>query len=136
MPIVVKAVPQKEFEKWVSLQKSNQASAKIAAKAADSKKMSKAQLMAKGKQIYKTACAGCHGQKGEGIATFPKMTGSKVVTGPVKNHLSIVLNGKKNTAMRAFRSELGKAGVAAVVTYERNALGNNTGDVVQPTDIK
>lgn len=136
MPIVVKAVPQKEFEKWVSLQKSNQASAKIAAKAADSKKMSKAQLMAKGRQIYKTACAGCHGQKGEGIATFPKMTGSKVVTGPVKNHLSIVLNGKKNTAMRAFRSELGKAGVAAVVTYERNALGNNTGDVVQPTDIK
>lgn len=132
MPIVVKAVPEKEFEKWVSLQKAGQ----VSAKAADSKKMTKAQLMAKGKQIYKTACAGCHGQKGEGIATFPKLTGSKIVTGPVKGHLNIVLNGKKNTAMRAFRGELGKAGIAAVVTYERNALGNKTGDVVQPTDIK
>ncbi len=132
MPIVVKAVPEKEFEKWVSLQKAKQASAK----AAGSKKMSKAQLMAKGKQIYKTACAGCHGQNGEGIATFPKLTGSKIVAGPVKNHIDIVLNGKKNTTMRAFRGELDKADIAAVVTYERNALGNKTGDVVQPTDIK
>lgn len=136
MPIVVKAVPEKEFLKWVSRQKAGQASAKAAAKAADSKKMTKAQLMAKGKQIYKTACAGCHGQNGEGIATFPKLTGSKIVTGPVKNHINIVLNGKKNTTMRAFRGELGKAGIAAVVTYERNALGNKTGDVIQPTDIK
>ena len=26
--------------------------------------------------------------------------------------------------------------LAAVITYERNAWGNNTGDVVQPTDVK
>jgi cytochrome c oxidase subunit II len=132
MPIVVEAVPQKEFEKWVSRQKAGQASAK----AAEGKKMTRAQLMARGKQVYKKACAGCHGQNGEGIATFPKLTGSKIVTGPVKNHIDIVLNGKKNTTMRAFRGELGKADIAAVVTYERNALGNKTGDVVQPTDIK
>lgn len=133
MPIVVEAVPQKEFDKWVSKMKAKQATAK----AAEGKKMTKAQLMKKGKEIYKVSCAGCHGQNGEGVATFPKLTGSKIVTGPVSKHIDIVLNGsKKNPAMRAFKGELGKAGVAAVVTYERNALGNKTGDVVQPTDIK
>ena len=26
--------------------------------------------------------------------------------------------------------------IAAVITYERNSLGNSVGDIVQPSDIK
>ncbi len=26
--------------------------------------------------------------------------------------------------------------IAAIMTYERNAWGNDTGDLVQPTDVK
>lgn len=37
--------------------------------------------------------------------------------------------------MAAFGSQLSKTDIAAVITYERNAWGNDTGDVVQPADI-
>ena len=37
--------------------------------------------------------------------------------------------------MPAFRNTLNPVEIAAVITYERNAWGNETGDVVQPSDI-
>ena len=67
---------------------------------------------------------------------FPPLKGSKIATGPVKDHIHLVLNGKPGTAMAAFRDQLNDLELAAVITYERNAWGNNTGDVVQPADIK
>jgi cytochrome c oxidase subunit 2 len=51
------------------------------------------------------------------------------------DHLHIVLNGKPNTAMQAW-SALNDLEIAAIVTYERNAWGNDTGDAVQPKDVK
>jgi cytochrome c oxidase subunit 2 len=63
------------------------------------------------------------------------MTGSKIVTGDIQDHIDIVVKGKPGTAMQAFGPQLSKADIAAVVTYERNALGNNTGDMVQPSEI-
>jgi cytochrome c oxidase subunit II len=66
---------------------------------------------------------------------FPALKGSKIATGPIKDHINIVLNGKPGTAMQAFGSQLSDTDIAAIVTYERNAWGNNTGDVVQPSDI-
>jgi cytochrome c oxidase subunit 2 len=56
--------------------------------------------------------------------------------GPLKEHIDVVLNGIPGTAMAAFGPQLNDAELAAVVTYERNAWGNKTGDVVQPKDIK
>ena len=50
-------------------------------------------------------------------------------------HIDIVLNGKTGTAMQAFAKQLTLSEIAAVVTYERNAWDNNTGDVVQAADI-
>ena len=47
-----------------------------------------------------------------------------------------VLNGKEGTAMQAFRNTLNDVELAAVITYERNALGNSKGDLIQPAQIK
>ena len=40
------------------------------------------------------------------------------------------------TAMPAFATQLDDADIAAVITHERNAWGNNMGDLVQPAQIK
>ena len=131
MPIVVNAVSQEDFDKWVVAQKQ-----KSAAEAARSDKVwTKDELMAKGKQVY-AQCGACHGPNGEGVGPFPKLAGGKIATGPVKDHLNIVIKGKPGTAMQAFGPQLSDADIAAVVTYERNAFGNNKGDLVQPAQVK
>jgi len=38
--------------------------------------------------------------------------------------------------MAAFGNQLNDEELAAIVTYQRNFFGNNTGDVVLPADIK
>jgi cytochrome c oxidase subunit II len=132
MPIVVQAVEQKEFDKWVSLQKTQVA----AAEAGAVKTWSMSELMVKGKDVYAKACAACHGVSGEGVGPFPKLAGSKIATGKLADHLNIVINGKSGTAMQAFAAQMNDVDIAAVVAYERNAFGNNTGDVVQPSQVK
>jgi cytochrome c oxidase subunit 2 len=132
MPIVVQAVSPEEFEKWVSIQK-DKAGAAVAAAAGT---YTKDELMGQGKKVYAGACAACHGAKGEGAGTFPKMAGSKIVKGPLADHLKIVLRGKPGSAMPAFAAQLNDAELAAVVTYERNAFGNNEGSAVQPAQVK
>lgn len=132
MPIVVQAVSETDFNKWVA----QQTGEKIAAAVASTKKMTKEELMTQGKQIYDKTCAVCHKVDGSGTPpVFPAMNGSKVATGPLQAHLNIVLNGKPGTAMQAFGPQLNDAEIAAVITYERNAWNNKTGDVVQPTDV-
>jgi cytochrome c oxidase subunit 2 len=37
--------------------------------------------------------------------------------------------------MAAWKGQLSDLDLAAVITYERNAFGNTTGDIVQPKDI-
>ena len=37
--------------------------------------------------------------------------------------------------MQGYGKQLSLKEIAAVVTYERNAWGNNTGDLVQPADV-
>ena len=66
--------------------------------------------------------------------TFPALDGSKIVSGPRDAHLNIVLNGKPNTAMAAFKM-LSDEDLAAVITYERNAWGNKAGDMVTPAEV-
>ncbi|MCR4346850.1 MAG: cytochrome c oxidase subunit II [Sulfuricaulis sp.] len=132
MPIVVNAVTTEDFTKWVAMQK-NKAAAESAGGA---KTWGKDELMEKGKKVYATTCAACHGANGEGMGPFPKMTGSPVSNGPLDAHLNIVMNGKAGTAMQAFAAQLNDTDIAAVVTFERNGFGNKTGDVVQPSQVK
>ena len=52
-----------------------------------------------------------------------------------EDHLDRVMNGKADTEMQAWAPQLSDLEIAAVITYERNAWGNDTGDVVQPMTV-
>ena len=58
-----------------------------------------------------------------------------MANGAMGDHIDMVLHGKAGTAMQAFGVQLNPAQLAAVITYERNAWGNDMGDMVQPRDI-
>lgn len=132
MPIVVRAAPEEEYRAWVAERKTAQAEqAALAMRTWD-----KNELMALGEKVYVTSCATCHQVDGVGVAgAFPSIRGSEVATGDVQAHLKLVMDGRNGTAMQSFGSQLGDVELAAVVTYQRNALGNATGDVVQPAMI-
>lgn len=95
------------------------------------------EMMAMGEDVYNTSCTACHQPTGKGIPpAFPSLVGSPITTGDVSAHIDMVLNGSaKNPAMAAFASQLTKTQIAAVVTFERNAWGNNTGDLIQAADV-
>ncbi|WP_246540052.1 cytochrome c oxidase subunit II [sulfur-oxidizing endosymbiont of Gigantopelta aegis] len=132
MPAVVEAVSKEKFALWVAEQQAVKA-AKLA-EASSGKVWTKDELYAKGETIYNVKCAACHQATGLGIPpAFPALKGSKIATGPVADHLNIVLHGKNTMPAWAAESDLD---LAAIITYERNAWGNNTNDVVQPADIK
>ena len=89
-----------------------------------------------GKTVYTSNCAACHQADGKGIpGLFPSIAGSAVATGPAEDHIKVVLNGRVNTAMQAFRDQLSDEELAAVITYQRNAFGNDMGDTVSASDI-
>ncbi len=133
MPIVVKAVTQEEYDQWVASKKQ---SAKADADAVN-KKWSKDELMAKGEQTYNNTCASCHQANGKGLAgKFPAIKGSQVAIGDPQAHIKLVMKGKADTAMAAFGSQLSDMQLASVITYQRNAWGNDTGDTVQPSMIE
>ena len=92
--------------------------------------------MAKGETAYNANCAACHQANGAGIpGVFPPIAGGPISTGDVAGHIDIVVNGKAGTAMQAFGEQLNAVDLAAIITYERNAFGNSTGDMVQPADV-
>lgn len=133
MPIVVIATSEQGYKDWLAQQKGEA----TAGSADVNKKWTMQELMTKGEQVYGRICAACHQPTGLGLApTFPALKGSKIATGPVDGHLEIVFNGKSGTAMQAFKSQLSDTEIAAVVTYERNAWGNNTGTMLQPAQVK
>ena len=94
------------------------------------------ELMEEGERVYLRNCASCHQANGQGIPpAFPSLVGQGLAVGPIQEHIDIILYGKAGTAMQAFGAQLNAAELAAVTTYERNAWGNNTGDMVQPKVI-
>lgn len=133
MPIVVKVVSQEKYTQWVAEQKK-----KASALAEDpNKQWTLADLQARGAKVYAANCAACHQATGKGLPpTFPALDGSKIATGDKAAHINRVLNGKPGTAMVAFGKQLSDTDIAAVITYERNAWGNKTGDMVQPAEVK
>ncbi|HLU60963.1 MAG TPA: cytochrome c oxidase subunit II [Gammaproteobacteria bacterium] len=140
MPIVVHAVPEEEYEAWVREQQEKAgvlASADGEAAAAEPQEWNMEYAMRQGEKVYTQMCASCHMATGEGLAAagYPALKGSAIATGDLAAHLDIVLHGKPNTAMMAFGGLMSDEDIAAVVTYERNAWGNDTGDLVEPSDI-
>lgn len=134
MPVVVEVKSQEDYAKWIAEQKSKTAAVVID----PNKTLSLDELKANGEKVYLANCAACHQPTGAGMPpVFPALTGSPVATGPKAAHIDIVMNGgKKNPAMAAWAKVLNDVDIASVITYERNALGNKTGDAIQAAEIK
>jgi mono/diheme cytochrome c family protein len=94
------------------------------------------QVIETGRKVYGAQCAVCHGAEGQGHApAYPPLAGNQSITmsSPV-NSIRMVLNGgyapgtRKNPrphGMPPFGHILNDDEVAAVVTYIREAWGNN-----------
>lgn len=136
MPIVVEVKSVADYDAWLNEQNALTAQAADAEKASLSSSMSKDELMQLGEATYMAHCAACHQPTGLGLPpTFPALKGSLVATqGSIAEHISLVVNGKG--MMPPFGKQLSLKEIAAVVTYERNAWGNDTGDLVQSSDVK
>ena len=136
MPVVVIAKDPADYEAWISEQEDVQRKAKEEEQRLLAMNLSYEELMTEGERVYLAACAACHMPNGEGLpGVFPALKGSQMALEDIPAHIDIVLNGKTGTAMQAFAKQLTLTEIAAVVTYERNAWGNNTGDIVQAKDV-
>ena len=138
MPIVVIAMEQDDYDAWVAEQVEAQAGE--AELLASDRDWTQAELMERGQGVFMSQCAACHQPNGQGLpaAGFPALTGDSMAADPARlaDHIDIVLHGSDvNPAMAAFGRTLNDLDIAAVITYERNAFGNDTGDVVQPRDV-
>lgn len=132
MPVVVEALPQEEYDEWVLAQR-EQAEAE---RELTSKEWTMAELMERGESVYNTNCAACHQADGSGVPpAFPALVDSAIATGDIAAHIDVVVNGVPGSAMQAFGPQLSEVDLAAVVTYERNAWGNEVGDMATPQDI-
>ncbi len=133
MPIVVEAKSETDYLAWLDEKKAE----KAAAAASAEKTWTMDELMAHGETTYNTYCAACHQVNGEGLPNvFPGLKGSAIAVGDIAKHIEVVVDGVPGTGMQAFGPQLNDADLAAIITYERNAWGNNTGDMVQPSDVK
>lgn len=91
--------------------------------AACSPKLDKAQMAEEGEEVYITNCSRCHQITGEGSVDYPTLAGNPVVMidnpAPI---VDIVMNGRGS--MPPFQGVLTDREIAAVLTYIRNAWGN------------
>jgi cytochrome c oxidase subunit 2 len=136
MPIVVVAKTPEKYKEW----KAEKIAAIETAKAEEARllamNMSMDELMVSGKKVYLAKCAACHMPNGEGLpGVFPAIKGSALALNDRPGHIDILLNGRTGTAMQAFSKQLTLSEIAAVITYQRNAWGNNTGDIVQASEV-
>lgn len=137
MPIVVEVVSEADYAKWLDEQHELLAQAAEAEKASLNASASMDELMALGESTYVAYCAACHQVSGLGLPPeFPALKGSAIALGDVDKHISTVFNGISGTGMQGYGKQLSLKQIAAVVTYERNAWGNNTGDAVQAADVQ
>ena len=136
MPIVADVRPEEEFDAWIEEQRLAASLAGEAAVAARAKTWSMQELVPLGKDVFIKHCATCHERDGMGQGSkYPALAGSAIATGVIEDHLNRVMNGKTDTEMQAWAPQLSDLDIAAVITYERNSWGNDTGDIVQPITV-
>tara|TARA_B110000263_G_scaffold223036_1_gene212513 strand:- start:787 stop:1950 length:1164 start_codon:yes stop_codon:yes gene_type:complete len=131
MPIVVKAVSMDKYTEWVEDKKL----AIAAEKNTSDIVLNMEELMTKGEAGYKAQCLVCHQANGEGIkGAFPALVKSPVSTekGRRLEHIHQIIYGKN---LMPALGHLSDVDIAAITTYERNAWGNNTGDIVQAKEV-
>ena len=102
--------------------------------AACSPEPDKAQLVEAGEDVYISNCSRCHQITGEGSGEFPPLAGNPVVTLHNASYIvDVVSNGRGS--MPSFRGVLSEKEMAAVLTYIRNAWGNEA-DPVPPKQTR
>ena len=135
MPVVVKVVPQEEYDLWVAGKK--EAALKMAE--LTEKTWSAEELVKRGEGIYQKNCVACHQSNGAGIAgIFPALAGSDIVLNNKARHLEILMEGVQGAAMASYANQLSEVDMAAVITYTRRSWGNaekGDGEIVVPTEI-
>ncbi len=130
MPIVVNVVSVEEYGQWFSDKQAEAAQIKELM----AQTFTLDELMERGKAVYDRSCLACHGANGEG-GVGKAIAKSPIATGELGTHLDVGINGVPGTAMQAFGGQINDVDMAAVITYQRNAFGNNMGDMVQPIDV-
>jgi len=91
---------------------------------------------AMGGQLYRTSCASCHQNNGQGLPNlFPPLAGDPVVTAKdPTEQIRTVLFGKQGSTingvayqaqMPAWADQLSNNEIAAVINHERTSWGNN-----------
>lgn len=136
MPIVVIAKAPADYAAWLDAEQQRIAKAKAEEQELLAMNMSMDELMSVGERTYIAHCAACHQPNGEGLSgIFPALKGSAMALNDKAGHIDIVVNGKAGTAMQAYAKQLSLKELAAVITYERNAWGNNTGELIQAADV-
>jgi mono/diheme cytochrome c family protein len=133
--------PTLELEQPVTLDQIYQATSVavveriVQARVADSVDVDAAELLLAGQALYRVQCAPCHRLNGEGnLGRFPALNGSGLVTAPSPQPLiRTVLYGRG--VMPAFHVTLNDFEVAAVLSYIRDAWGNDA-SIVRPEDIE
>jgi cytochrome c oxidase subunit 2 len=136
MPIVVEVIAEAEFDAWIDDQRLAMALASETAVADRNRTWNMGEMLSRGEEVFLEHCATCHQPDGTGQAgKYPSLAGSPITTGVIEDHINRVMNGKADTEMQAWAPQLSDVDLAAVMTYERNAWGNNTGDLVQPMTV-
>jgi cytochrome c oxidase subunit II len=164
MPIVVEVLPVDEFTTWLAAQlpdaEPRPEASRVAAAGADTRLSPDPgavpelpapdapameepaatiawdfdTAMAEGRNVHARYCAACHMADGRGLpaAGFPALAGTATT---IEEHIEIAVHGRRGTAMAAFGPQLSDEELAAVITYQRNAWDNDTGELVEPADI-
>lgn len=138
MPVVVIAMEPDDFESWITNEETRLAEQRAEEERLLEMQMDMSELMSLGESVYVAQCAACHQPNGRGVpGVFPALAGEGVSVDPngIDEHIDVVVNGVRGSAMQAYRSQLSMRELAAVITYERNAWGNDTGDEIQAADI-
>ncbi len=146
MPVVVEVLPVAEYTTWLAAQ-APRAETRLASTAPESPAASMADtaaapaepwtldtVMARGETLHASNCAACHQANGQGLpaAGFPPLAGTAVSR---DEHIKLAVHGRTGTAMAGFGPQLANEELAAIITYQRNAWGNESGDLVAPADI-
>ncbi len=132
MPVGVEGKEEEEYNQWLAAKKAEA----VEYASTIGKEWTFDELMIRGEEVYNRSCATCHMVDGTGIAgVFPGLKGSPIALGPKEGHIAVLIDGVAGTAMQSFADQLSEVDIAAVVHYERNAWGNDVGDITQPIEV-
>ena len=131
MPIHVKVVSAADYTAWVAGKKKE-----ASAKADDpSKVWTLVDLKTRGEKVYASNCVACHQVNGKGAGPIKALDGSAIVLDADHNkQIQILLNGANAGAMPSWKA-LSDTDLAAVISYTKNNWSNQTGQLVQPSEL-